>query len=82
MILALGQQPNPPAWLDKFGIATEPDGRILVDARNHTTHPEIWAGGDNTLGPDLAVNAMAAGRTAAEGILASFSFMARFRRAG
>ncbi len=55
---------------------------FLVDARNHTTHPEIWAGGDNTLGPDLAVNAMAAGRTAAEGILASFSFMARFRRAG
>ncbi len=71
-----------PAWLDDFTIATQADGRIRVDGQGHSTHPKIWAGGDNTLGPDLAVNAMAAGRTAAEGILENFSFMARFRRTG
>ncbi|NNJ85084.1 MAG: FAD-dependent oxidoreductase, partial [Gammaproteobacteria bacterium] len=82
VILALGQRPDPPAWLGNLGIATEPDGRIRVDTRGHTTHPRIWAGGDNTLGPGLAVNAMAAGRTAAENILAGFSLVARLGRNG
>ncbi|OGT88247.1 MAG: hypothetical protein A2514_01040 [Gammaproteobacteria bacterium RIFOXYD12_FULL_61_37] len=72
-ILALGQQPAPPTWLARFDIAIEDDGRIRVDDRGHTTHPRVWAGGDNTLGPDLAVTAMAAGRRAAEGILSSFN---------
>jgi glutamate synthase (NADPH/NADH) small chain len=80
VILALGQRADPPAWLGNFGIATEPDGRIRVDAQGHTNHPKIWAGGDNTLGPNLAVNAMAAGRTAAEGMLASFSLVSQLRR--
>ncbi|RDH87278.1 MAG: histidine kinase [endosymbiont of Seepiophila jonesi] len=50
--------------------------------RNTGRHPEdqIWAGGDNTLGPNLAVNAIAAGLTAAEGILTSFSLLQRIRR--
>jgi glutamate synthase (NADPH/NADH) small chain len=82
VILALGQRTDPPAWLENFDIATEPDGRIHVDTQGRTTHRNIWAGGDNTLGPNLAVNAMVAGRTAAEGILASFSLVARFRRTG
>lgn len=68
-ILALGQQPAPPPWLARFGIALEGDGRIRVDDRGRTSHPRVWAGGDNTLGPDLAVTAMAAGRRAAEGML-------------
>ncbi len=38
------------------------------------------AGGDNTLGPNLAVNAMAAGRTAAEGVLAGFSSGLKLRK--
>ncbi|RDH84165.1 MAG: glutamate synthase small subunit [endosymbiont of Escarpia spicata] len=80
VILALGQRANPPAWLGNFGIATEPDGRIRVDPQGRTTHPGIWAGGDNTLGPNLAVNAIAAGLTAAEGILTSFSLLQRIRR--
>ncbi len=69
IILALGQLADPPAWLEGFGILTEPDGRIRVDPQGRTTHLRIWAGGDNTLGPNLAVNAIAAGLTAAEGIL-------------
>ncbi|MEA3290994.1 MAG: FAD-dependent oxidoreductase [Pseudomonadota bacterium] len=73
VVLALGQQPDPPSWLAEFNIATESDGRIQVDDQGHTSHPKIWAGGDNTLGPDLAVTAMAAGRKAAEGMLVGFS---------
>jgi len=73
VILALGQQPAPPPWLESFDIATEHHGTIRVDADGCTTHRKIWAGGDNTLGPNLAVNAMAAGRTAAEGMLANFN---------
>ncbi len=80
VILAMGQQPDPPSWLGTFGITTESDGRIIVDTHGHTTNPRVWAGGDNTLGPDLAVNAMAAGRRAAEGILAGFSLTGRIRR--
>ncbi len=73
VILAIGQRADPPAWLENFGIATESDGYITIDARGRTTNRRIWAGGDNTPGPKLAVSAMAAGRTAAEGMLASFS---------
>jgi len=72
VILALGQQAAPPPWLGSFDIATEPHGNILVDSQGRTTRSGIWAGGDNTLGPNLAVNAMAAGRKAAEGMLVSF----------
>jgi glutamate synthase (NADPH/NADH) small chain len=80
VILAFGQQPAPPSWLADFGIATEPDGRVRVDQHGCTTHPEVWAGGDNTHGPDLAVTAMAAGRRAAEGILDSFRPLRQIRR--
>jgi len=79
VILALGQRPAPPAWLADLGIATEPDGRIRVDAQGHTSHTKVWAGGDNTLGPNLAVNAMAAGRAAAEGILSLAGLAVRRR---
>ncbi|MCU7890176.1 MAG: glutamate synthase subunit beta [Candidatus Thiodiazotropha sp. (ex Ustalcina ferruginea)] len=58
VLLALGQQPAPPPWLTVLDIATEPSGNIRVDTQGHTTHPKIWAGGDNTLGPNLAVNSM------------------------
>jgi len=80
LILALGQQPAPPPWLASFNVSNESDGRILVNEQGHTTHPKIWAGGDNTLGPDLAVSAMAAGRKAADGMMASFSILERIRR--
>ncbi|MCU7869858.1 MAG: FAD-dependent oxidoreductase [Candidatus Thiodiazotropha sp. (ex Lucinoma borealis)] len=80
VLLALGQQAAPPPWLTDFDIATELHGNIRVDTQGRTTHPKIWAGGDNTLGPNLAVNAMAAGRKAAEGMLASFSVLKHFRR--
>lgn len=70
VVIAFGQQPAPPPWSADYGIVLEPDGRIRVDEHGRTSHPGIYAGGDNTLGPDLAVTAMAAGRCAAEAILA------------
>jgi glutamate synthase (NADPH/NADH) small chain len=69
-VLAFGQQPDPPSWLTGLNVELEPDGRIHVDDTGRTSHPRIYAGGDNTHGPDLAVTAMAAGLRAAEGILA------------
>ncbi|MEW8045446.1 MAG: FAD-dependent oxidoreductase, partial [Candidatus Thiodiazotropha sp.] len=80
IILAMGQRAEPPSWLSGFGVATESDGRIRADERGRTTHPRIWAGGDNTHGPDLAVVAMAAGRKAAEDIMAGISGFEIMRR--
>ncbi len=80
VILALGQLPDPPPWLARFDIITTSSGCIVVNDQGRTSHPRIWAGGDNTHGPDLAVTAMAAGRKAADGILDSFSMLAHIWR--
>ena len=69
IVIAFGQQPAPPPWLADLGVELEADGRICVDADGRTSHPRIYAGGDATHGPDLAVTAMAAGIRAAEGML-------------
>jgi len=71
VILALGQQPDPPAWLAPLGVASDARGLIVVDTNGRTGHPAIYAGGDISNGPDLAVTAIAAGRRAAQGILAN-----------
>lgn len=80
VILALGQVPAPPPWLAGHGVRLDDGGRILIDAQGRTAHPRIYAGGDNTHGPDLVVTAMAAGRRAAEGLLASFGVRGRARQ--
>jgi glutamate synthase (NADPH/NADH) small chain len=72
VLLALGQVPAPPSWLAGFGVSLDEAGRIRVDAQGRSSHPRIYAGGDDTLGPDLVVTAMAAGRRAADGILSSW----------
>ncbi|TNG03840.1 MAG: hypothetical protein EP297_00080 [Gammaproteobacteria bacterium] len=69
VIIAFGQQPDPPPWLADLDVDLEPDGRIRVSDDGCTSHPQIYAGGDNTHGPDLAVTAIAAGLSAANGIL-------------
>ncbi len=69
VILAVGQVNAPPAWLEALGITFDERGRIRVDAEGRTDHPKIYAGGDDTLGPDLVVTAVAAGRRAAHAIL-------------
>jgi glutamate synthase (NADPH/NADH) small chain len=69
VILAFGQQPAAPYWLEAGGIATE-YGAIKVDAHGRTSHPRIFAGGDAVHGADLIVTAAAAGRRAARTVLA------------
>lgn len=80
VIFAVGQVCRPPAWLQRLGVESNPQGTIRVDARGRTSHPKIFAGGDNTLGPDLVVTAIAAGRRAAEGMLDSFRLSRRATR--
>jgi glutamate synthase (NADPH/NADH) small chain len=77
VILALGQVADPPAWLTTHGVVLDDAGRIVVDARGRTAQAKIYAGGDNTRGPNLVVTAMAAGRLAAEDMLERFSFSGR-----
>ncbi|MDQ1315848.1 MAG: glutamate synthase small chain, partial [Pseudomonadota bacterium] len=79
VILALGQVPAPPSWLAAHGVILDESGRIVVDGQGRTTHPNLYAGGDNTRGPDLVVTAMADGRHAAEGMLDAFSLRGRIK---
>ncbi|MHB8668010.1 MAG: FAD-dependent oxidoreductase, partial [Burkholderiales bacterium] len=77
VILAFGFVAEPPAWLTALGVESDANGRLRVDAHGRTTHPKIYAGGDNAHGPDLVVTAMADGRAAARRILDSFRLPAR-----
>jgi glutamate synthase (NADPH/NADH) small chain len=74
VIIAFGFRPDPPQWLTGAGVDTHADGRLQVDVegryRYQTTHPQIFAGGDNVRGSDLVVTAVWEGREAAKGILA------------
>jgi glutamate synthase (NADPH/NADH) small chain len=79
VIFAVGQVNRPQAWMTRLDIETNQHGIIIVDDNGRTSNPKIYAGGDNTLGPDLVVTAVAAGRRAAEGILNSFRPTQRIR---
>ncbi len=71
VILAFGFRPSPAPWLAEHGVALEPDGRIRAQGhglRYQTTHPKIFAGGDNVRGADLVVTAVHDGREAGEAI--------------
>jgi len=70
-IVAFGQEAGPGDWLTHLGIATNAEGFIVKDENGRTTNPKIFSGGDNSHGPDLVVTAIAAGRSAAQGILAT-----------
>jgi glutamate synthase (NADPH) small chain len=74
VIIAFGFRPDPAEWLTGAGVETWPDGRLRVDPAGRyayqTTHPQIFAGGDNVRGSDLVVTAVWEGREAAKGILA------------
>jgi glutamate synthase (NADPH/NADH) small chain len=81
VIFAVGQVNRPPAWMTRLGIETDQRGVMVVDENGRTSNPKIYAGGDNTLGADLVVTAVAAGRRAAAGILNSFRPRERIIRA-
>jgi len=72
LIMAVGQVNHLPDWLLSLKIKTDPKDRIIINHHGRTSHPLIYAGGDNTNGPDLVVTAVAAGRKAAQGIMNDF----------
>lgn len=81
VIFAVGQVNKLQPWMIQLNIETDQQGVIIVDDCGRTSNPKIYAGGDNTLGPDLVVTAVAAGRRAADGILKRFRPHERIIRA-
>ena len=77
VIQAFGFRASPPAWCEAFGIERDRSGRILAghDGRLpfQTSHPKVFAGGDNMRGADLVVRAVYDGREAAGSIAQMFS---------
>jgi len=80
VIFAIGQVNRPQTWMTQLSIKADQQGIIIVDDHGRTSNPKIYAGGDNTLGPDLVVTAVAAGRHAAQGILESFRPVERIKK--
>jgi len=69
LILAVGQVNAVPDWISSLQIKSDAEGAILINQQGRTSHPKVYAGGDNTHGPDLVVTAIASGRNAAIGIM-------------
>ncbi|HAC32945.1 MAG TPA: glutamate synthase small subunit [Gammaproteobacteria bacterium] len=72
VLVAFGFRPNPPHWLEQFGVEFHDDGRIKVAATGsvgRTSNPKIYAGGDMSRGSDLVVTAVYDGRNAAYAFL-------------
>lgn len=70
VIIALGTTPNPLVPATTPGLATHPEGTIVVDSDGRTTKPGVWAGGDAATGAATVISAMGAGRAAAASIKA------------
>ena len=77
VILAFGFLPEAATWATDQGIAFESNGKIVVGGSGRlpqqTTHPKVFAGGDNWRGADLVVRAVLDGREAAKAIKQMFA---------
>ena len=71
VIMALGFDPEAPAFLAENGIETNSWGGIVVDGQYQSTTPGVYAGGDCYRGADLVVTAAYDGREAARSIVRS-----------
>ncbi len=80
VIFALGQIPRLPEWAQSLNIETHENGTIKVNRQGRTSNPRIYAGGDNTNGPDLIVTAIAAGRRAAQGMFLDIRLSNQIRK--
>lgn len=69
VIQSFGFLPSPPDWLVSHGVELDRSGRVLTGGAGRlpqqTSHPRIFAGGDNVRGADLVVRAVHDGREAA-----------------
>jgi glutamate synthase (NADPH) small chain len=68
VLVAFGFDPVSIPQSEDFTIATNEWGGIVVDANQMTSAAGVFAGGDSTRGPSLAVHAVRDGRRAAAGI--------------
>jgi glutamate synthase (NADPH/NADH) small chain len=80
VVFAAGQVNKAADWMTRMGIETSERGAIIINKQGCSSHKKIYAGGDNTHGPDLVVTAIVAGRRAADGILKSFSLVATMKQ--
>ena len=71
IIMALGFDPEVPAFLAENGIETNSWGGITVDENYETSTKGVYAGGDCYRGADLVVTAAFDGREAAKNIINS-----------
>ena len=69
VLLATGRQPAPPPEAASLGLALGDKGEIIVNKRQETNLPGIYAAGDVTGGKLLAHKAYAEGRAAMENAL-------------
>ncbi|MCP3964229.1 MAG: FAD-dependent oxidoreductase, partial [bacterium] len=68
LIVAIGQTPDPSVTGD-LRLATAADGSLEIDSETgRTSHPKIFAGGDQTGGARTVTDAIALGQRAAWGI--------------
>jgi NADPH-dependent glutamate synthase beta subunit-like oxidoreductase len=63
IIAAIGQRPSIP---DAFQVELEKNNTIIVDHDTHTSREGVFSGGDCVSGPASVIEAIAAGRKAAE----------------
>ena len=72
VIQSFGFLPSPPNWLAAHGVELARSGKVITGAKGHlphqTSHPKIFAGGDNVRGADLVVRAVYDGREAGRSI--------------
>ena len=69
VILAFGFRASPAPWWGDHGIALDDGGRVATAGLGGaTSHPKLFAGGDNVRGADLVVTAVYDGREAGNAI--------------
>lgn len=68
VIMSLGTTPNPLIKDTTPGLSVNDKGCILVDEAGLTSHEAVWAGGDAVTGAATVIQAMGAGKLAAESI--------------
>ncbi len=67
-IIAIGTGPNPILTARSRSLGLNPRGYIVVDDHGRTTCRGVWAGGDIVTGSATVIEAMGAGKTAAQAI--------------
>lgn len=82
VVEAIGQKPNPIVQATTPGLETGRAGVVVVDERQRTSRPGVFAGGDLSRGGATVILAMRDGRRAAAAIHQALGEPARFVQCG